>query len=69
MEMNVIIVSPELRTVAEKTRELMLSHIAPDILSTSRLSDEQLVETVNTKSSIRINLYDVPKRVGMTGRL
>ncbi len=61
--MNVVIISPEMRTLAEQTRELLLSHVAPDILRTSRLTDEQLLESVNSKTHIRINRYDVPKRV------
>lgn len=60
---NVVVVSPETRSLPEQTREMLLSHVVPEYYRTSQLSDEQVLKTINPGSTIRINFYDRPRKL------
>ena len=62
---SVVIVSQEISdSVIEDTRNILLGHVAVGRLTSSRLTDDMIVETASPlKSSIRINTYEQPKKV------
>ncbi|XP_052257921.1 transforming growth factor-beta-induced protein ig-h3-like isoform X2 [Dreissena polymorpha] len=62
---SVVIVSQEIsNSVIEDTRNILLGHVAVGRLTSSRLTDDMIVETASPlKSSIRINTYEQPKKL------
>ncbi|KAH3815464.1 transforming growth factor-beta-induced protein ig-h3-like isoform X1 [Dreissena polymorpha] len=62
---SVEIVSQEISdSVIEDTRNILLGHVAVGRLTSSRLTDDMIVETASPlKSSIRINTYEQPKKL------
>ena len=57
---SVIRISPPISTlIVNDASDLVLGHVTGGILSTSRLQDEQIITTANSKSStVRVNFYD-----------
>lgn len=58
-----MIVSPETMYMSQQWRQLLMSHIIPDIVPTGSMQDEQTLSTVNRHAKIRINFYNAPRRV------
>ena len=63
---SVIRISPPISTlIVNDASDLVLGHVTGGILSTSRLQDEQIITTANSKSStVRINFYDKADKRG-----
>ena len=49
--------------MTEQWRELLTSHIIPNIVPTGKIEDEQTLKTINPHAKIRINLYNTPAKV------
>ena len=60
---NIVIVSPETIYMSQQWRQLLMSHIIPDIVPTGTMQDEQTLSTANRHAKIRINFYNTPTRV------
>lgn len=58
---SVIRISPPISTIiVSDASDLVLGHVAGGILTTSRLTDEQIITSAGSKSStIRVNFYDM----------
>ncbi|XP_056017964.1 transforming growth factor-beta-induced protein ig-h3-like isoform X2 [Ostrea edulis] len=58
---SVIRISPPISTIiVSDASDLVLSHVTGGILTTSRLTDEQIITSAGSKSStIRVNFYDM----------
>ena len=53
--------------MSQQWRQLLMSHIIPDIVPTGSMQDEQTIGTVNRHAKIRINFYNTPRRVRILG--
>ena len=49
--------------MTEQWRELLTSHIIPNIVHTGKMEDEQTLKTINPHAKIRINMYNTPAKV------
>ena len=56
-------ITPEVMNFAQDLDSLLHSHLVEDFYKSSRLEDEMILDTGNPKAKIRINKYEVPKRV------
>lgn len=61
-------VSEEIKdAVIDNTRNLLLGHVAVGRLTSSQISDNQIVETASPlKSTVRMNVYQRPVKVLLT---
>ncbi len=64
MANNIVVISPETRYMTEQWRQLLTSHIIPDIVHSGKMEDEQTLKTINPHAKIRINMYNTPAKVG-----
>jgi len=63
LESNVVIVSPNTMNMANNMQEILLAHIVPKTRTSSRLSDEELVSTIDPGIKIRVNFYSTPRQL------
>lgn len=57
---GVLMVSqPLIDTMISDLKAMLLGHLSPEVYTSSRLNDEQLIDTASPyKNKIRINFYD-----------
>ena len=60
---NVVMVSPDLLTVAKEMRAVLASHLVPGFIQSNVLKDEQVIDTFYPHATIRINYYNTPVKV------
>ena len=66
LEASVVVISPEMVEIANNIRESLATHIVEGFHRSSGFVDETLLETENPASTIRINIYSAPRRVGLS---
>lgn len=57
-----VVINEDVERLAEGLNHDMTSHLVPGFVVTSSVEDEQLIETDNPDSKIRINKYNVRGR-------
>ena len=68
---SVVMVSQDIsNAVLDDTRNILLGHVAVGRLTSSQLTNDLLLETASPlKSTVRINIYQQPKKVKITNIL
>ena len=61
---NVVVISPQLRTVADNIDHILRGHVIDDYVRSSDFDNDLVFETENHHAKIRINVYKTANKVG-----
>ena len=60
---NVIVITPQLVSMAHDLRRTFSAHLVPGFIRSADFDDDVLLDTANTQTTIRVNVFHLHNKV------
>ena len=64
---NVVVITPQLMSMAHDLRRTVSAHLVPGFIRSSDWDDDMLLDTANMQTTIRINVFHLHNKVRNVG--